>query len=261
MVSGKTIVLTGASSGIGAALARALGQQGNRLVLAARREAELRQVAEQSGEFAIPVVTDVRLREDVKKLRDFALAELGMVDVWINNAGRGIGIKVMDLTEEALDEMMAINLKSALYGMQAIIPHFQQRGQGHLINVSTHLSRVPFATYRSAYSAAKAGLNILTAQLRLDLRRDYPNIHISSVFPGMVDTEFHANALGGTPTRPPGVPVQTADDAASAIVALIENPVPELYTRPDGLETLQRYYHDVAGFEAGMFQPPRPPAS
>jgi NADP-dependent 3-hydroxy acid dehydrogenase YdfG len=254
MVSNKVIVITGASSGIGAALAVQLGAQGNSLILAARREQELQEVAKQSGDKAIPVVTDVRLRDDIKQLRDAALAEFDHVDVWINNAGRGIGKPVLELSDEDFDEMVAVNLKSALYGMQTIIPHFQQRGQGHLINVSSALSRVPFATYRSIYLASKAAQNMLTACLRLDLKQDYPNIHVSSVFPAVVTTGFHHKALHGTPPPPPGrsAPTQTADEVAAAIVGLIENPVPELYTSPGGAETMQRYYQDVAAFEAGM---------
>src|SRR5205823_11482986 len=101
-------------------------------------------------------VADVTRREDVKRLRDEALAAFGSVDVWVNNAGRGINASVLELTDEQFDQMMAVNVKSALYGMQAIVPHFQERGRGHLINVSSFLSRVPIASYWSAYNVAMA---------------------------------------------------------------------------------------------------------
>ena len=165
-MSDKVVVITGASSGIGAALARQLGAQGHRLALAARREQELQRVAMQSSPTALAIVADVRRRSDVDRLRDAAIARFGQIDIWINNAGRGIGRKVADLTDEDFDEMMAVNVKSALYGMQTVLPHFVQRGTGHIINVSSFLGRVPLATYRSAYSAAKAALNSLTANLR-----------------------------------------------------------------------------------------------
>src|SRR5439155_20685387 len=141
--------------------------------------------------------TDVTRRADVERLRDRALASFGHVDVWINNAGRGIRKNVLELTDEDVDAIMAVNVKSALYGMQAIVPHFIQRGRGHLINVSSFLSRVPLATFRSAYKAAKAALNALTANLRMDLAAAHPNIRVSLVMPGMVTTEFDRNALGG----------------------------------------------------------------
>ena len=86
----KTIVITGASGGIGAAIARHLGRQGNRLVLAARRINELNQVANDSGENTITVKADVTRRADVNRIRDEALRAFESVDVWINNAGRGI---------------------------------------------------------------------------------------------------------------------------------------------------------------------------
>jgi short-subunit dehydrogenase len=256
----KVIVITGASSGIGAELARRLAAQGHRLVLAARRREELEAVAEQCGPETLAVVTDVRRRGDVEHLLERVLDKRGQVDVWINNAGRGIARRVMELTDEDVDEMMAVNLKSALYGMQVIVPHFMEAGEGHLINVSSFLSRVPLATIRSAYSAAKAALSSLTANLRMDLREEFPNIHVSLVMPGLVATEFAGNSLGGTPAvaPPPGaLKPQSAEDVASAIANLIENPVPEIYTNPALAGIVRRYYDDVGAFEAGMGQPPR----
>lgn len=251
------IVITGASSGIGAALARRLGRRGFRLVLGARRPDALHAVAADAGR-ATAVVVDVTKRADVERLRDEALTQFGAVDVWVNNAGRGINAPVLELTDEQFDEMMAVNVKSALYGMQAIVPYFRQRGHGHVINVSSFLSRVPLATYRSAYNAAKAALNALTANLRMDLRREFPEIHVSLVMPGMVTTEFARNALGGTPavtwaSRPGGGPaIQSADDVAAAIESLIASPREELYTQPGQPDTVVRYFQDVGAFERGL---------
>ena len=240
-------VITGASSGIGAALAKQLGRQGHRLVLGARRADALR------------AVVDVTRRKDVERLRDEALSAFGGVDVWINNAGRGVNAPVLELTDEQFDEMMAVNVKSALYGIQAIVPRFKERGRGHLINVSSFLSRVPIATYRSAYNAAKAALNALTANLRMDLRREYPGIHVSLVMPGMVTTEFARNALGGTPqvtwasrSGAAGPQIQTADEVAAAIEELIASPMDELYTQPGQPEMVVRYFSDVGAFERGL---------
>jgi len=259
MSANQVIVITGASSGIGAELARQLGAstgtQKYRLALAARRENELAEVAKQSGTETITVVTDVTKRHDIETLRDRAIAAFGQVDVWINNAGRGIAKKVLDLTDEDVDEMISVNLKSALYGMQAIVPHFQQRGTGHLINISSFLSRVPIATVRSVYSASKAALNSLTANLRMDLRKEYPGIHISLVMPGVVTTDFAKNAIGGPPSGPPPaspMKPQSVEEVATAIVRLIENPVPEIYTNPASPDLARRYFEDVAAFEARL---------
>ena len=85
----------------------------------------------------LPMVTQ---RADVERIRDEALRTFGHVDVWINNAGRGIGRQVLDLTDADFDEMMAVNAKSARYGMQAIVPHFKERGEGHLIKYPGRLA-------------------------------------------------------------------------------------------------------------------------
>src|SRR6266487_5817198 len=255
-MAGKVTVITGASSGIGAALARRLGEKGHDLVLAARRESELNQVASQVKTKALVVRTDVTRRNEVEHLRDLALKEYGHVDIWVNNAGRGITRPVMNLTEDDLDEIISVVLKSVVYGMQAIIPHFQARGEGHLINVSSFLGRVPLVSHRSIYSAAKSGVNVLTANARMDLMAKYPKVHVSLVMPGTVETDFHRVA------KTPQVPragsrvgpmiVQSAEEVATQIVGLIDNPVAELYTNPASAGLVSQYYQDVGKFEENM---------
>jgi short-subunit dehydrogenase len=254
MLMKKTIVITGASSGIGAALAVRLGADGHRLALAARRDAALRAVAARSssGTDVIVVPADVTKRADVDGVRDRALAAFGHIDVWVNNAGRGISRQALELTDDEFDAMMAVNVKSALYGMQAIAPHFMMRGTGHIINVSSVLSRVPFATFRSAYNAAKHALNALTANVRVDLAATHPGIHVTLVMPGLVSTDFPQNALGGSPpiVQGPGMPAaQSPDDVAAAILGVMENPVAEMYTNPRHAGVVQRYFQDVGAFE------------
>jgi short-subunit dehydrogenase len=244
----RVIVITGASEGIGALLAKRQSAKGDAVVLAARRHDKLEQVAKDCSGSTLTVVTDATKRVEIDRLRDATLERFGRIDVWINNAGRGIGIRVMDFTEEDLDEMLAVNLKSAWYGMKSVIPHFQKRGQGHLINISSVLSRVPLATPRSAYSASKAALNALTANLRMDLRAAYPGIQVSLVMPGPVATEFHNNSLGGTPTGR-GMEIQSVETVVDAIEQLIDNPRPEIYTNPSSADLVQRYYRDMPAFE------------
>jgi short-subunit dehydrogenase len=263
MADSMVVVITGASAAPMPPLARDLGAAGRTVVLAARRGDALRAVAaetEARGAAATLVVeTDVTRRESVNALRDAALARFGRVDAWVNNAGRGITRSVMDLTDADVDEVMAVNVKSALYGMQAIVPHFQRQGGGHLINVSSFLGRVPVASIRSIYSAAKAALNSLTANLRTDLAASHPGIHVSLVMPGIVTTDFARNALGAIPTHapggpPPGGPMQpqTAEAVAAMIADLLEHPTAELYTNPASAEIARRYFADVADFEAGV---------
>lgn len=248
-VVNRVVVITGASDGIGAALARHLGASGDRVVLSARREALLRAVAADIAAPTLVVPADVTVRAEVEDLRDRALAEFGGVDVWVNNAGRGLGRYVLDLTDAEIDAMVAVNVKSVLYGIQAIIPHFVDRRRGHLLNVSSYLSRVPVVSYRSAYSGAKAMLNVLTACLRQDLA-EMPDIHVTLVFPGAVATGFRDHALGGSPARSLAAleamaEPQRAEEVAAAIAGAIDNPIPELYTDSSLQALAVRHLQDV----------------
>jgi short-subunit dehydrogenase len=255
-MSNRTVVITGASRGIGAAIARELARRGDNLVLAARSREGLEETSAASPNARVHILAaDVTQRRDVERIRDEAIRVFGHVDVWINNAGRGIVRPVLALTDEDVDEMIAINVKSVLYGMQAIAPHFMERGRGHIINMSSFLARVPVATPRSAYSAAKAALNSLTANLRVDLRRTHPGIKVSLVMPGLVATEFARHALGSTGPMPPGaagspMKPQTAEEVASIVADVIDRPVPEVYTNPASHDVAARYIADVALFES-----------
>jgi short-subunit dehydrogenase len=251
----RTIVVTGASSGIGAAVAAQLASRGDQVVLAARRRDELERLAARLGPNALPVVTDVTARADVERLRDRALETFGSIDVWVNNAGRGISRLVAEITDEELDLMMAVNVKSALYGMQAVLPHFQARGTGQIVNVSSFLSRVPMASIRAVYSASKAALNSLTANLRMDLAATHPGIHVTLVMPGLVTTEFARNAVHGTPPIRPlagGAGPQSAEEVAAVIVGVIDHPVAEVFTNPQHTAIMRRYFEDVGAFEKGL---------
>jgi NADP-dependent 3-hydroxy acid dehydrogenase YdfG len=247
------VVITGASSGIGAALARQMAREGHKVVLAARREGKLRAVERECKGRGTVVVTDVTVRKQVERLRDKAIDAMGHIDVWVNNAGRGIGRKVQDLTDAELDEMMSINVKGALYGMQAVLPHYLERKAGHIINVSTVLARVPVASSRSAYSASAAALATLTANLRMDLNAQYPDIHVSLVLPGHVGETGFADAVLGSKLAPPGkLPVQSAEEIADIIEGIIEYPRAEVYTSPVLRGLLRQYQADLESFEVAM---------
>ena len=264
----RVVVITGASSGIGAALARRLSFDGARLILAARREEQLNAVVEEAlklgARSAIAVTADVTRRDDVLRIRDEALRSRGRIDVWVNNAGRGITRPVLELTDEDVDEIIAVNLKSAIYGMQAVVPHFIERGEGHLINISSFLGRVPVASFRSIYSASKAALNSLTSNLRMDLRA-HPGIQVSLIMPGIVTTDFASNVRGEarppmTAGPPAGAPKpQTPEEVAERIADVIKNPVPEAYTNPAFAEVARRYFGDVGAFERSLVSAPQPP--
>lgn len=238
----KVVVITGASSGIGAALAELLAAKGASVALVARRQDALQQIAGRIGARALPCAGDVTRRDDVRRVVDDAVRTFGRIDVWINNAGQGITRQPSELTDEDVDSMMRVNVKSAIYGMQEVLPHFKARGEGHVINVSSMLGRIPFATFRSAYSASKHFLNALTIMFRDELKQTHPNIQFSTVSPGVVRTEFGLNAVhGGVDSRQlPGS--QSAEEVAQVIAGVIESRAPDIYTRPGSREQVASYY-------------------
>jgi NADP-dependent 3-hydroxy acid dehydrogenase YdfG len=252
----KVIVITGASEGIGAAAAEEIARRGARgVVLAARREAELAKIAERIGASALVVPTDVTKRSEVERLRDRTLERFGQIDVWINNAGRALWRHVSELTDQDIDEMVTVNVKSVLYGIQAVLPHFRERKRGQIITISSGLSRFPFVSQRSAYSAAKGAVNMIMASLRVELRDQFPDVRCTTVIPGVVATDFGLNALhGGVDNRQlPGA--QPVAEVATVIADAIEHPRAEVYTRPQLLQLAARYFsaEDVGAIES---QPP-----
>ncbi len=241
----KVVVITGASGGIGAALAELLAERGASLVLAARREAELGAVASRCGARAHAVVADVTRREDVRRLVQAALDTFGRIDVFVNNAGRGITRPPSQLTDDDIDEMMRVNVKSALYGMQEVLPHFRARGTGHVINVSSMLGRVPYLVGRAAYSAAKHYLNALTANFRAEVQQSHPGIQFSIVSPGVVHTDFGKNARHGGPDSRTIPDAQTPGEVAEIIADVIESRRPDVYTRRGSRQRVADYYGSV----------------
>jgi NADP-dependent 3-hydroxy acid dehydrogenase YdfG len=124
-MSDTIVVITGASSGIGAAVAELVSREGMSVVLAARRKDALEAVAARCGGRALSVVADVTVRANVRRIVDESLSRFGRIDVWINNAGIGITRPPSQLTDDDIDAMIQANVKSALYGMQEVLPHFK----------------------------------------------------------------------------------------------------------------------------------------
>jgi NADP-dependent 3-hydroxy acid dehydrogenase YdfG len=241
---GQVVVITGASAGIGAALSQELSGRGAQLVLLARRRDPLEVVARATRGLAVP--TDVTRREEVERAMALALERFGHVDAWINNAGRGITRPLEAVTDEDLDAMVRDNVKSALYGMQAVLPHLKARGTGLIANVSSMLSRIPFATARSAYSASKAALDSLTETLRLDLAASHPGLRVVLVLPGVVATDFGLNAVGGGPDSRALPGAQPVEEVARLMADRLPTARGDLYTRPDGLERVLSHLRGLA---------------
>jgi NADP-dependent 3-hydroxy acid dehydrogenase YdfG len=244
-MSDTIVVITGASSGIGAAVAELVSREGMSVVLAARRKDALEAVAAKCGGRALPVVADVSVRANVRRVVDESLSRFGRIDVWINNAGIGITRPPSLLTDDDIDAMIQANVKSALYGMQEVLPHFKERNAGHIINVSSMLGRIPFAMVRSAYSGAKHFLNALTAMFREELRESHPGIQISLVSPGVVRTDFGLNAMHGGPDSRQFPGSQSAEEVAAVIAQVIATRAADVYTLPGARERVAAYYASI----------------
>ena len=238
----KVVVITGASAGIGAAAADLLASRGASVVLAARRLDALNEVAARCGSRALAIAADVTSRADVARVAAEAIDRFGRIDVWINNVGQGITRPPSELTDEDVDEIMRVNVKSALYGMQEVLPHFKARGDGQIINVSSMLGRMPFATFRSAYCGAKHFLNALTATFRDEVQQTHPGIQVSLVSPPVVRTGFGLNARHGGPDSRTLPHSQSAEEVAAVIAQVIETRQPDVYTAPGSQGRVAAFY-------------------
>jgi NADP-dependent 3-hydroxy acid dehydrogenase YdfG len=184
----KVIILTGASSGIGRATAIEMARHGARLVLAARREALLREVAERVaalGHEALVVPTDVTDRAEVQRLVAAAMERYQRVDVYVSNAGQYIRRPIAELTIPDCERSMTVNFYSHLYGVLSVLPHMLARRSGHLVFVST-LDAKKGIPLDGPYVAAKSALAGLGDVMRQELRST--GVHVTTVFPGRIDT-------------------------------------------------------------------------
>jgi NAD(P)-dependent dehydrogenase (short-subunit alcohol dehydrogenase family) len=185
----KVILITGAGSGLGKALAVAAGQVGAKVICAARRKDKIQQTADEvnkAGGMGTAVEMDVTDLKSVEKGLKMA-EKVGPVDVLINNAGIITGMKaVQDLPVEEWDKIMATNVRGPYLLMRAILPGMIQRGFGRILNISAPIKHLPKA---SAYCASKCALDSLTKAVSYELKG--VDVIINAVEPPFLDTEMH----------------------------------------------------------------------
>ncbi|MET0091161.1 MAG: SDR family oxidoreductase [Candidatus Thiodiazotropha sp.] len=189
-ISGKVIVITGASSGMGEATARDLAAKGAKVVLGARRaerlDALVREITDAGGE-AIAVATDVTQLEQVRRLVDTANETYGRVDVIFNNAGLMPLSPLESLRIDEWDQMIDVNMKGTLYGIAAALPYMKAQKSGHVINVSSVYGHKVVAT-GAVYCATKHAVRAISEGFRQEVK-DY-NIRVTTISPGAVRTEL-----------------------------------------------------------------------
>lgn len=198
----RTILITGASRGIGAALARALAVYPVRLALLARSDEALRALAAELNAHgpaqALPVVADVADPEAVRAAVATVEATLGPVDVLVNNAGVGMAGPVGELDHAAARQVFAVNYWGALHCIEAVLPGMRRRRDGLIVNVSSIIGRRAMPNV-GVYCASKFALNALSESLRLEVRAD--NVRVVTFYPGVTDTDFGRHELTGTAAR------------------------------------------------------------
>lgn len=215
MADDRVLLITGASTGIGAATARHAAEAGWRLVLAARSEDKLRALADELGgaDRAVAQRCDVAVWEDQEALMQAALDAFGRVDAVFANAGFGGARGFLKETPEHWKSMVETNVTGVAFSIRAALPHFNERGSGHFLLTSSVAGRRPLPG--SLYAATKHAVEAIGEGLRQELRQDDSRVRVTLIEPGLVATPFFDN--------PPEDGLE-ADDIARAVMYALDQP-------------------------------------
>ncbi|NVJ17546.1 SDR family oxidoreductase [Myxococcus sp. AM010] len=229
----QVVVVTGASSGIGRATALALAKKGAHVVLAARREEPLEDLARECqalGVRAHVVPTDVSDVAAVQRLADEARKAFGHFDAWINNAGVYLMGRLEETPDDAFRQVMETNFFGTVSGARAAVAQFRQQGYGTLVNVSSTFGTVA-APYVSAYVASKHAVRGFSASIRQELLGT--GIDVCTVLPAAIDTPLWQHTANYTGWRiRPVEPVYTPERVARAILGVLRGPKHEVFVGP-----------------------------
>ncbi|HUK86836.1 MAG TPA: SDR family NAD(P)-dependent oxidoreductase [Terriglobales bacterium] len=199
-LNGKVAVITGASMGIGEAIAKLFADQGASVVLSSRDlgRAEAARARVGHSERTLAVACDVSRADEVQKLAQAALARFGRIDIWVNNAGHGLidSVATMDLGE--CRRLFDTNLFGAIHGMQVAAPILKRQGSGTIINISSVAGHIAVPGM-AAYSATKFAMNAIGKGARVELKGT--GVHVMTVCPGYITTDFGANAVKGSEAK------------------------------------------------------------
>jgi 3-oxoacyl-[acyl-carrier protein] reductase len=224
-LTGNTAIVTGASKGIGYAIAEAFARAGSNVVVCARNEQEIAKAAatlDDLGEGRVlGIAADLRKYEDAKRLVQKAVDEFDRVDVLVNNAGVGHFAPIDELTVEQWQQIIDTNLSGVFYACHEAIPHMKRQGSGWIINIASLAGKNPFAG-GSAYNASKFGLVGFSEAMMMDVRQH--GIRVNYIMPGSVATHFDNH----TPSEADAWKIQPEDiaDLVMGLMAMPERTLP-----------------------------------
>ena len=219
-LTGSVVAITGATAGIGEATAKALVEQGAKVVLGARRTERLGALVDELGDDATAVTMDVRVPGDSQRLVMAAFQAFGRLDALVANAGIGAYGGIMDLTDEQLADMMDTNVAGTVWPIRAAVPHFLDAGEGDIVIVAS-VAGLRGAGDEAVYAATKFAQVGLAGGLDRELREH--GIRVSTLCPGGTATEF-AMGAGRTPDMPGLAKMMRPEDVAEAVVTVLKQP-------------------------------------
>jgi len=220
-LAGKVAVVTGASMGIGEAIAKLFVEEGASVVMSSRDEARIEQARQRIGNVdkTLGLFCDVRNREDIDRLLSLTLHNFGRVDIWVNNAGYGLADSIASMDMEQCRAMFDTNLFGAIAGMQVVTPVFVRQGSGTIINISSVAGHIP-VPYKGAYSATKFALNAIGKAARIELKDT--GVNILTVCPGYIATNFSKNVVRGNERKRLGGAVRKGPTADTVALATLD---------------------------------------
>jgi short-subunit dehydrogenase len=217
----KVVVVTGASMGIGEAIARVFVEHGASVVMLSRDSSRLEAARSRIGqpERTLALACDVRQREEIDNALGLTMHHFQRVDVWVNNAGHGLRDSVAAMDMVQCRELFETNLFGTIDSIQAVLPVMREQGSGTIINISSVAGHIPLP-FAAVYSASKFAMNAIGKAARVELNA--AGIHVMTVCPGFVRTNFGANLVRGReaaavkPQSPRGI---SAERVARAVLA------------------------------------------
>jgi len=242
-IADKVIIITGASSGIGRATALTLRNEGAKLVLVARRESRLRELAAELSGDVMVLPLDLRDKQQVQQMIQSTVDRYERIDVLINNAGFGFMGSVESTPQSVVREIFDLNFEAPLLACQLAIPIMRKQGGGHIINVSSVVGRRALPL-NGIYCATKFALDGISESLRIELKDS--NIDVSIISPAATESEFGDHVCRGDIAArfSPVGHVQSSGQVALAIVRCIKDPKIEVF--PNRISQLLAWVNAIA---------------